>query len=294
MQPRSRFRGVEANLTESLKENARTGWTPHARLRSALVVSEIAIALVLLTISGAFLRSFQKMRAVDPGFRPDHVLSAIYLLPLQQYPTTAATDSFNLAVVDRLSASQESSAVGVTDISPCLRHVGESAYTVEGQTEDTWKLKFAAFGTIYGDYFRAMGIPLLEGRYFNQDDRAHAPLVAIVNQSMAQHLLARTASRRQAHARRQPARKGFPGRRWSAWSPIPNSALATNPTTTSGTRLPNRPPRSTTPASTVSSPAPPADTSPFVPLCRPSRWANSARRPSPKSIRCWPSSTCSP
>jgi predicted permease len=62
-----------------------------------------------------------------------------------------------------------------------------SAYTVEGQTEDTWKLKFAAFGTIYGDYFRAMDIPLIEGRYFNQDDRAHAPLVAIVNQTMANH-----------------------------------------------------------------------------------------------------------
>jgi predicted permease len=181
------FAALKVNLTESLKENARTGSTPHARLRSALVVSEIAIALVLVTTSGAFVRSFQKMRAVDPGFRPDHVLSALYLLPLQQYPTATATDSFNLSVLDHLAAKPGVSAVGVTTSLPASDMSAMSAYTVEGQTEDNWKLKFAMFGTIYGEYFRAMDIPLIEGRYFNQDDRAHAPLVAIVNQTMANH-----------------------------------------------------------------------------------------------------------
>ena len=74
------FTALKVNLTESLKENARTGSTPHARLRSALVVSEIAIALVLVTTSGAFCPAPEDA-AVDPGFRPDHVLSALYLLP---------------------------------------------------------------------------------------------------------------------------------------------------------------------------------------------------------------------
>ncbi len=59
----------------------------HARLRSALVIGEIAIALILLVGSGLLLRSFEKMRAVDLGFRPDHVLEASYSLPRQQYPT---------------------------------------------------------------------------------------------------------------------------------------------------------------------------------------------------------------
>jgi putative ABC transport system permease protein len=66
------FAALRTNLTESLKEGARTGTgaSSHTWLRSALVVSEIAIALVLLTVAGALLRSFQKMRAVDPGFLP--------------------------------------------------------------------------------------------------------------------------------------------------------------------------------------------------------------------------------
>ncbi|MGH9496861.1 MAG: ABC transporter permease [Candidatus Sulfotelmatobacter sp.] len=181
------FAALKVNLTESLKENARTGSTPHARLRSALVVSEIAIALVLVTTSAAFVRSFQKMCAVDPGFRPDHVLSALYQLPLQQYPTTATSDSFNLAVLDRLASKPGVTAVGVTTSLPASDISVKSGYTFEGQTENTWKLKFAAFGTIYGDYFRTMDIRLLEGRYFNQDDRANAPLVVIVNQTMAKN-----------------------------------------------------------------------------------------------------------
>ena len=91
------FAALQTNLTDSLKEGARTemGAASHVRLRSALVVSEIAIALVLLTVSGAFLRSFQKMRAVDPGFRPAHVLVAGYELPKKQYPTNDAVDAFN-------------------------------------------------------------------------------------------------------------------------------------------------------------------------------------------------------
>ena len=72
-----------------------------------------------------------------------------------------------------------SNAVAASDVSP------QSAYTVEGVSADHWKLKFAAFTSVYGDYFGAMGIPLLEGRTFNMHDDSNAPLVVIVNQSMA-------------------------------------------------------------------------------------------------------------
>jgi putative ABC transport system permease protein len=183
------FAALRTNLTESLKDGLRTGTgnSSHSRLRSALVVSEIAIALVLLTISGAFLRSFQKMRAVDPGFRPDHVLVAGYRLPLQQYSTEASTDSFNRAVVDRLSSKPGVIAAGITTFVPESGGFGEAAFTIEGEPAPNWKLKFAMFATTYGDYFRSMGIPLLDGRYFTEDDRADTPLVVIVNQSMAKH-----------------------------------------------------------------------------------------------------------
>ncbi len=183
------FTALRTNLTENLKEGAGTGTgtSIHSWLRSALVVSEIAIALVLLTVSGAFLRSFQKMRAVDPGFRPDHVVVAGYRLPLQQYSTQAASEAFERAVVDRLSGAPGTIAVGITTAVPASGGFGETAFTIEGEPTASWKLKFAMFGTTYGDYFRAMGIPLVDGRYFTEDDRSDSPLVIIVNQSMAKH-----------------------------------------------------------------------------------------------------------
>jgi predicted permease len=183
------FAALRTNLLDSLKDSARTGTaaSSHAWLRSALVVAEIAIALVLLTLSGAFVRSYQKMLAVDPGFRPDHVLVAGYQLPLQQYPTDASVDRFNRFIVDRLSNTPGIVATGLSDVLPANGGYAMAAYTIEGVPIASWKLKFAQFTSTYGDYFGAMGIPLLEGRYFTANDRADSPLVVIVNQSMAQH-----------------------------------------------------------------------------------------------------------
>jgi putative ABC transport system permease protein len=183
------FAALRTNLTENLKEGVRTGTgaSSHTWLRSALVVSEIAIALVLLTVAGAFLRSFQKMRAVDPGFRPDHVLVAGYQLPLQQYSTEASADVFSREVIDRLASKPGIIAAGVTTILPASGFNGGVAYTIEGVPEESWKLQFAMLSITYGDFFRTLGIPLSDGRYFTFDDRANAPLVAIVNESMAKH-----------------------------------------------------------------------------------------------------------
>jgi predicted permease len=183
------FAALRTNVTETLKEGDRTGTgsSSHARLRSALVVSEIAIALVLLTASGALLRSFENMRAVDPGFRPDHVLVAGYQLPLKQYPSAISADTFDRAVVDRVSSKPGITAVGLTDILPASDQSAQAAYTIEDEPVDRWKLKFAAFALTYGDYFRAMQIRLIDGRYFTIDDRSDSPLVIMVNETMAKH-----------------------------------------------------------------------------------------------------------
>lgn len=182
------FAALRTDLTESLKEGARFAGAPgHAWLRSVLVVAEVAIALVLLAASGAFLRSFQKMRAVNPGFRPENVLVASYQLPLRQYSTDASAEVFNRAVVDRLSSAPGIIAVGITSFLPATDLTAKAAFTIEGVRAEDWKLKFAAFASTYGDYFGAMRIPLLDGRTFTMHDRADAPLVVIVNQSMAEH-----------------------------------------------------------------------------------------------------------
>jgi len=90
------FAALRTSVNDTLKDGGRTGTagSGHAWLRSTLVVGEIAIALVLLVASGLLLRSFEKMRAVNLGFRPDHVLSAAYSLPHEQYSTQAAVDQF--------------------------------------------------------------------------------------------------------------------------------------------------------------------------------------------------------
>jgi putative ABC transport system permease protein len=77
--------------------------------------------------------------------------------------------------------------VGISNLVPGSNSFGRAAYTIEGQPTEGWKLQFATFGSVYGGYFKSLGIGVLEGRPFNDGDRAGAPLVAIVDRSMADH-----------------------------------------------------------------------------------------------------------
>jgi putative ABC transport system permease protein len=182
------FAALRTNLLESLRENGRTGTgTSHAWLRSALVVAEIAIAMILLTVSVAFVRSYQKMLAIDPGFRPDHVLVAGYQLTLEQYATGSSAQRFQRELIARLQDKPGIVAAGIADVLPASAGVPMADYTVEGVRMESWKMKFAPFTVSDGDYFRAMGIPLREGRYFTREDKAGGELVMIVNESMARH-----------------------------------------------------------------------------------------------------------
>ena len=183
------FSALKTDPMESLKEGVRTntGSASHTWLRSGLAVSEIAVALVLLITSGALVRSFQKMQAVDPGFRPDQILVAGYQLPLNQYSTSASAETFSREVVARLSSKPGIVAVGMINAAPATGRYPMTAYTIEGKSTDGWKPEFAVFSVIFGDYFRVMGVRLLEGRYFNGDDRSDSQPVVIVNESMAKH-----------------------------------------------------------------------------------------------------------
>ena len=183
------FAALKTSPIETLKEGARTntGSSSHTWLRSGLVVSEIAVALILLIASGALLRSLQKMQAVDPGFDPDQVLVAGYQLPINQYSTRASAETFNREVVARLSGKPGIVAIGMTNAAPATGGYPKTAYTIEGQPTDSWKPEFAIFSVISTDYFRVMGVRLLKGRYFSADDRSDSDPVVIVNESMAKH-----------------------------------------------------------------------------------------------------------
>jgi len=180
---------LRTNLTEGLHASGRnsTAAGSYGWLRSTLVVSEIAIAFALLTASGALLRSFQNMRAVDPGFHPEQTLVCSYQLPLMHYQTYASSESFNQAVVRNLSSKPGIIAAGITDSLPGSGLSSSAAFTIEGMPSVSWKLQFATLAFVYGDYFRALEISLREGRTFTIDDTQRSLPVVIVNQSMARH-----------------------------------------------------------------------------------------------------------
>jgi predicted permease len=182
---------ARTDVNDALKEGGRTGsaGAGHARLRSALVIAELAVALVLLTASGLLLRSFEKMRSVDLGLRTDHMLTAHYNLPRQQYKTQAEIDSFNLLLRSKLEQLPGVQAVGVTTLLPVSGQDMRATFTPEGYIPPKGAgLNLVWASELMGNYFRAAGIPLVRGRDFTPaDDRADAALVVIVNRTMAEH-----------------------------------------------------------------------------------------------------------
>jgi len=184
------FAGLRTSVNDSLKEGGRTGTAGggHARLRSALVVGEIAIALVLVSACGLLLRSFEKMREVDLGFRPDHTLVAGYSLPQKQYPAQAHADNFNDELLRRLQQLPGVKSVGLTSFLPAAGSSSSSTFIVEGYVPPKGaNLNLATPILIEGDYLQAMGVRLLAGRQFTDSDTPDGQLVALVNHKFAQH-----------------------------------------------------------------------------------------------------------
>jgi len=183
------FAALRTNVSAQMKEGGRSGSgsATHARLRSGLVVLEIAVALMLLAAAGLLLRSFQKMSQANLGFEPDHVTAAAYLLPRKQYSTQAQIDTFNRDLLDRLRQLPETRAAGLASTIPMT---GDENWAIlaEGYVDPRGpdQRQLAAPFQVVGDYFRAMGIPLLRGRYFTDADDANGQLVAIVNHEFAE------------------------------------------------------------------------------------------------------------
>jgi predicted permease len=184
------FAAIHTNVNSNLKEGGRTGSAGggHSRLRSALVIAEIAIALVLLTASGLLLRSFDNMRAVDLGFNPQHVTTASYGLPQQQYSKQPQVDAFNRELLLKLNQLPGIQAAGLTSMLPSQGIKNNETLVVDGYTPPPGaSLNLATVSYVEGNFFSAMGIRLMSGRFFTEADHAGTQLVAIVNHKFAQH-----------------------------------------------------------------------------------------------------------
>jgi predicted permease len=181
------LQAARTNLQQSLRDGGRgsTGSGRHTRLRSVLVVGEVSLACVLLIGAGLMLRSFVNLLRTDPGFRPEHVLTASISLPNEHYkPADAAL--FFRRLVANLSSVAGIRAVGVgTDLPWTGYDENFGGFTIEGKKPAAHEEFHARYHVASPDYFRALGIPLVRGRFFTGGDYIDAPLALIINQSMA-------------------------------------------------------------------------------------------------------------
>jgi putative ABC transport system permease protein len=184
------FAAIRTSVNETLKEGGRTGTAGaiHARLRSGLVIAEIAVAIVLLAASGLLLRSFEKMRKADLGYRADHAVAAAYNLPRKQYGTQNDVNRFNEELLRRVESLPGVTTAGLTSFLPANGSLGSGAFVAEGYVPPKpGNIDFATQILVQGDIFRAMGTRLLRGRLFTEaDDKTDSRLVVIVNHQLAQ------------------------------------------------------------------------------------------------------------
>ena len=178
-----------ADVQETLKEGGRGGSgasRSSARLRSALVIAEMSLALVLLTAAGLMVRSFAALQQVDLGFRPQGVLTGRLSLPTRKYRNDTAVVQFFQAADARIAALPGVKAVGWISYLPLTGLRSVQGFNVEGRP--LLDMSVAPGGdmrAVTPNYFAAMGIPIMEGRGFTDADGMNTPDVAVVSQSLA-------------------------------------------------------------------------------------------------------------
>ena len=179
------------NLTEALNDSARGSSSGRGHwLRNGFVAAQLAFALVLLIGAGLMLRSFANIRAVDPGYQPDHILTASLFMPDSRFPGNSFNErapfrkAFLAQVVERAAALPGVESAAVVMGLPLTDVGGDMQVFVLGRPEPKPSdPQQAGYSQVSPNYFQTMGTPLLRGRHFDSHDTVEAPLVAIVNES---------------------------------------------------------------------------------------------------------------
>ncbi len=176
-------------VAASLHEGGRSNTASRSRhqLRQLLMGGQVALALVLLVASGLMVRSFQKVRAVDPGFDASSALTFSVGLPDRNYSTRRATVAAHQAILDRLSTLPGVRAVSASTCLPLAAGcVGGNTVLVEGRPVPPGTMApIALFRAVAGGYFEAMGIRLLRGRGIERGDIDRSDPVVVVNEAFA-------------------------------------------------------------------------------------------------------------
>ncbi|MDQ6622434.1 MAG: ABC transporter permease, partial [Verrucomicrobiota bacterium] len=179
---------AKPELTEALKEGGRgsTSGVRRNRVRNALVIAEVALALVLLVGASLLLKSFVRLQNVDPGFEPRGVLTMELSLPVAKYARGKPVVDFYRELVRRVQALPGVEAAALTSILPLSGTNSDSSFTIEGRDSKVDRVSpDEEIRSVTPDYFKALKIPLLQGRDFDARDDIDAPKTVIVNQSFA-------------------------------------------------------------------------------------------------------------
>jgi putative ABC transport system permease protein len=170
----------------ALGDRASSGTVRHQRLRSALVVAEMALALVLLVGGGLFIRSFHDLLEINGGFRPEHAVAGYVSLPEQEYPDATRERQLFRALLERMRAVPAVTFSGIGTTLPLKGGRSQRAFTPD-QYEPPPNARFniASMTAVSANYLQAIGATILHGRYFTPQDNADGALVAIITQSVA-------------------------------------------------------------------------------------------------------------
>ena len=181
------LQATKLDLTETLKEGGRslTGSRGQQRLRSLLVISEVALALVLLTGAGLMIRSFLRLQSASPGFDPRNVLTVELSLPRYKYPERFQVAAFYQRLMQGIETLPGVHSASMTSSLPLSEASMDDPFTIEGRPFDITNAPVAGHRTIGPNYFLTMNIPILGGRDFSDRDTGDAPRVAIINERMA-------------------------------------------------------------------------------------------------------------
>ena len=161
--------------------------TKAKRLRTTLVVAEIALTVVLLAGAGLLLRSYAAVLAVDPGFATDGVLLVDTPLSSSSHPTAAGRDAFYRRVLERVRALPGVESAGYTNFAPLVIKGGRSVTFVEGRPRPNQQELFRTVAQNRGvsaGYLETLGVPLVSGRFIDARDTRDAPPVAVINEAM--------------------------------------------------------------------------------------------------------------
>jgi len=178
--------GARSDVNDALQDGSRTtaGSLRH-RLRDGLVVAQVAMAVVLLVCAGLVMKSLTKLLHVDPGFTVAHLLTFDTSLPSQHYADKAHQIAFERSLRARLEALPGVKSAATVDTLPLGNAGGTSRFVIAGHAKIAAEEYEANTREISPNYFETMGIPLREGRFFNEHDDDRTPRVIIINQTLA-------------------------------------------------------------------------------------------------------------